>query len=85
MVPTDEERTKLQEAQMQFPDTPFAHAESFLISLSSISELSARLNLWMFKVDYDNLEKVNKEFLKTLSYLYFQSYVHYSTIVLGKL
>lgn len=58
MVPTDEERTKLQEAQMQSPDTPFAHAESFLMSLSSVSELSARLNLWMFKVDYDNLEKV---------------------------
>ena len=63
MVPTDEERTKLQEAQMQFPETPFAHAESFLITLSSISELSARLNLWMFKVDYDNLENVFKHLL----------------------
>jgi len=59
MVPTDDERTKLQEAQVQFPDTPFAHAESFMVTLSSISELSARLNLWMFKVDYDNLEKAS--------------------------
>ena len=58
MVPTDEEKTKLQEAQMQFPDTPFAHAESFLLTLSSVSELSARLNLWSFKMDYDNNEKV---------------------------
>ena len=58
MVPTDEEKTKLQEAQSQFPDTPFAHAESFLLTLSSISELSARLNLWSFKMDYDNIEKV---------------------------
>lgn len=62
MVPTDDERTKLQEAQVQFPDTPFAHAESFMVTLSSISELSARLNLWMFKVDYDNLEKVSGSF-----------------------
>ena len=59
MVPTDEEKTKLQEAQMQFPDTPFAHAESFLLTLSSITELSARLNLWSFRMDYDNNEKVS--------------------------
>lgn len=59
MVPTDEEKTKLQEAQMQFPDTPFAHAESFLLTLSSITELSPRLNLWSFRMDYDNNEKVS--------------------------
>ena len=53
MVPTDEEKTKLQEAQMANPDVPFAHAENFLLTLSSISELSARLNLWSFKMDYD--------------------------------
>ena len=57
-MPTDDEKTKLQEAQMQFPDTPFAHAEMFLLTLSGVTELSARLNLWMFKMDYDNNEKV---------------------------
>ena len=58
MIPTDEEKTKLQEAQIQFPDTPFAHAENFLMTLSSITELSARLNLWSFKMDYETNEKV---------------------------
>lgn len=68
MIPTDEEKTKLQEAQMQYPDTPFAHAESFLLTLSSITELSARLNLWSFKMDYDLNEKVIR-FLAFFSYM----------------
>ncbi|XP_057291170.1 FH1/FH2 domain-containing protein 1-like [Hydractinia symbiolongicarpus] len=66
MIPTDEEKTKLQEAQMQYPDTPFAHAESFLLTLSSITELSARLNLWSFKMDYDHNEKEIGEALSDL-------------------
>ncbi|XP_065675176.1 FH1/FH2 domain-containing protein 3 isoform X4 [Hydra vulgaris] len=69
MIPTDEEKTKLQEAQIQFPDTPFAHAENFLMTLSSITELSARLNLWSFKMDYETNEKEIGEALSDLKCL----------------
>lgn len=58
MVPTDEEKTKIQEAQMSNPDLPLGSAEQFLLTLCSISELSARLNLWAFKLDYESIESV---------------------------
>lgn len=76
MVPTDEEKTKLQEAQMQFPDTPFAHAESFLLTLSSITELSARLNLWSFRMDYDNNEKVSDSIDEIWLYMSTEVLIH---------
>lgn len=64
MLPTDEERAKIQEAQLANPDLPLGSAEQFLLSLASITELSARLKLWLFKSDYENMEKVytNEEF-----------------------
>ncbi len=58
MLPTDEERAKIQEAQLANPDLPLGSAEQFLLSLASITELSARLKLWLFKSDYENMEKV---------------------------
>jgi hypothetical protein len=58
MLPTDEERAKIQEAQFANPETPLGNAEQFLLTLASISELSARLKLWAFKLDYENSEKV---------------------------
>ena len=58
MLPTDEERVKIQEAQLSNPDVPLGSAEQFLLTLSSITELTARLKLWLFKSDYDNIEKV---------------------------
>ena len=58
MLPTDEERMKIQEAQLSNPDVPLGSAEQFLLTLSSITELTARLKLWLFKSDYDNIEKV---------------------------
>jgi hypothetical protein len=58
MLPTEEEKTKILEAQMANPDTPLGTAEQFLLTLSSISELSARLNLWAFKLDYEATEQV---------------------------
>lgn len=58
MIPTEEEKQKIQEAQLANPDIPLGSAEQFLLTLSSISELSARLHLWAFKMDYDVLEKV---------------------------
>lgn len=58
MVPTEEEKQRIQEAQMMNPDVPLGNAESFLLTLSSISELCARLHLWAFKMDYETIEKV---------------------------
>ncbi|XP_067258476.1 FH1/FH2 domain-containing protein 3 isoform X2 [Chanodichthys erythropterus] len=66
MIPTEEETQKIQEAQLANPDTPLGSAEQFLLILSSISELSARLQLWAFKMDYDALEKEVAEPLQDL-------------------
>ncbi|XP_046444572.1 uncharacterized protein LOC124194434 isoform X4 [Daphnia pulex] len=57
MLPTDEERAKIQEAQLASPELPLGSAEQFLLSLASITELAARLKLWLFKSDYENMEK----------------------------
>ena len=68
MLPTEEEKTKILEAQMANPDIPLGNAEQFLLTLSSITELSARLSLWAFKLDYDGVEAVSKRnfLLKTI-------------------
>lgn len=58
MVPTEEEKLKMQEAQMANPDVPLGTAEQFLLSLASISALIPRLQLWAFKLNYEALEKV---------------------------
>lgn len=58
MIPTEEEKQKIQEAQLANPDVPLGSAEQFLLTLSSISELSARLQLWAFKMDYEAIQKV---------------------------
>lgn len=58
MLPTEEERSKIQEAQSANPELPLGTAEHFLLTLASISELTARLKLWAFKLNYDNIEKV---------------------------
>lgn len=57
MLPTEEERTKIQEAQASNPDIPLGSAEQFLLTLASISELPARLKLWAFKLDFENSER----------------------------
>ncbi|XP_043920514.1 FH1/FH2 domain-containing protein 3 isoform X5 [Protopterus annectens] len=57
MIPTEEEKQKIQEAQLANPDIPLGSAEQFLLTLSSISELTARLQLWAFKMDYETMEK----------------------------
>lgn len=57
MLPTEEERSKIQEAQAANPDLPLGSAEHFLLTLASISELTARLKLWAFKLNYENIEK----------------------------
>lgn len=58
MTPTEEEKQKIQEAQLANPDVPLGTAEQFLLTLSSISALTARLQLWAFKLNYETLEKV---------------------------
>ncbi|XP_064212032.1 FH1/FH2 domain-containing protein 3 isoform X2 [Tribolium castaneum] len=57
MLPTEEERSKIQEAQAANPDLPLGSAEQFLLTLASISELPARLKLWAFKLDFENSER----------------------------
>ncbi|XP_048402593.1 FH1/FH2 domain-containing protein 1 isoform X2 [Stegostoma tigrinum] len=57
MVPTEEEKQKIQEAQLANPDIPLGTAEQFLLTLSSINGITARLQLWAFKLDYEFMEK----------------------------
>jgi len=60
MMPTDEERTKLQEFQQAADDVVLGSAEQFLAMLCSIPDLSARLMLWAFKLDYETTESVSR-------------------------
>ncbi|XP_074058650.1 FH1/FH2 domain-containing protein 1 isoform X3 [Macrotis lagotis] len=57
MMPTEEEKQKIQEAQLANPDIPLGPAESFLLTLASIGGLTARLQLWAFKLDYETMER----------------------------
>lgn len=66
MIPTEEEKQKIQEAQLINPDIPLGSAEQFLLTLSSITELTARLQLWAFKMDYELIEKEVAEPLQDL-------------------
>ncbi|XP_014366479.2 uncharacterized protein LOC106717236 isoform X2 [Papilio machaon] len=66
MLPTEEEKVKIQEAQYANPDLPLGSAEQFLLALATINELSSRLKLWVFKLDFDNLEKEISEPLMDL-------------------
>ena len=50
MLPTEEEVSRIQEAQEAQPDIPLGTAEQFLLTLASVSGLEARLRLWAFKV-----------------------------------
>ena len=71
MLPTEEERSRIQEAQAAHPDLPLGSAEQFLLTLASISELPARLKLWAFKLDFENSEKVSSFFLHQAQVLAF--------------
>uniref|UniRef100_A0A6I8MZF5 Formin homology 2 domain containing 1 n=2 Tax=Ornithorhynchus anatinus TaxID=9258 RepID=A0A6I8MZF5_ORNAN len=57
MLPTEEEKQKIQEAQLANPECPLGPAESFLLTLASIGGLAARLQLWAFKLDYEVMER----------------------------
>jgi hypothetical protein len=66
MLPTEEEKTKILEAQMANPDIPLGNAEFFLLNLSSISEIKSRLELWLFKLDFESIEGEIAEHLMDL-------------------
>lgn len=57
MMPTEEERQKIEEAHLANPDVPLGPAENFLMTLASIGGLAARLQLWAFKLDYESMER----------------------------
>lgn len=48
---------KILEAVSAQPGIPLGSAENFLLELSNINELVARLKLWAFKLDYEHLER----------------------------
>ena len=58
MMPTEEEKARIIEAQTANNEMPLGTAEQFLLTLGSISELPARLNLWLYKLDYEGIESV---------------------------
>jgi len=60
MMPTDEERSKLEEVRHSADDVVLGSAEQFLAMLCSVPDLSARLTLWAFKLDYDTTESVSQ-------------------------
>ena len=59
MMPTEEEKTKIREVQLENPDIPLGPAENFLLTIGSITELQARLRLWAFTIDFNGIETVS--------------------------
>ncbi|KAL3122098.1 hypothetical protein niasHT_009391 [Heterodera trifolii] len=57
MMPSLEEIERIREAQLENPDIPLGQAEQFMLSLSEIDCLLERLRLWLFMLDYQNVEK----------------------------
>lgn len=60
LIPTEEELCLIKEAKAQNPNASLAPAELCLLTLGEIPHLSTRLQLWAFALDYDSLERVNK-------------------------
>ncbi|VDP68474.1 unnamed protein product [Echinostoma caproni] len=57
MLPTEEECDAILKAKAEQNGLPLGQAEEFLITLSEITHLKPRLELWLFKLDYDTTEK----------------------------
>ncbi|CAL8102611.1 unnamed protein product [Calicophoron daubneyi] len=57
MLPTEEECEAILKAKAEQNGLPLGQAEQFLITLSEITYLKPRLELWLFKLDYDTTEK----------------------------
>lgn len=58
MIPTTEEIDLIVAGSQENPDKELGTAENLLLTMSSIPEIKARLNLWSFKLDYDLREQV---------------------------
>lgn len=59
VLPTEQEIQLIHDAQTVNPDRRFGDVESFLLELSKISEVKARLEFWLFKMDFSSAEKVS--------------------------
>ncbi|XP_013883774.1 FH1/FH2 domain-containing protein 1 [Austrofundulus limnaeus] len=57
LIPTEEELSLIKEAKVQNPHASLAQAELCLLTLGEIPYLSTRIQLWVFALDYDSLER----------------------------
>jgi len=58
MMPNSQDVELIQNAQAENPDMPLGNAEQFIMLLAEIPNLLERLKLWIFMLDYANVEKV---------------------------
>lgn len=56
MLPTDDERDKIMAAKREHENVQLGKAEEFLLTLSEVTHLKPRLELWLFKLDYEATE-----------------------------
>lgn len=61
LVPTEDELNLIKEAKAQAPRLPLGPAEHCLLTLENVPHLNARLQLWAFTLDHDNLERVREK------------------------
>ncbi|CAH8873927.1 unnamed protein product [Trichobilharzia szidati] len=66
MLPTEEECEAIMKAKAEQDGLPLGQAEQFLVTLSAINHLKPRLELWLFKLDYEQSEKEIAEPLNDL-------------------
>ncbi|XP_046842773.1 FH1/FH2 domain-containing protein 1-like isoform X2 [Xenia sp. Carnegie-2017] len=55
--PTSDEKSRIEEERLAYPDIPLASAEQFLLTISSVNELYSRLKLWQFSLEYESIER----------------------------
>ncbi|KAL7058564.1 hypothetical protein AAHC03_013297 [Spirometra sp. Aus1] len=56
MLPTEEEIDKILTAKRENENYQLGSAEEFLLTLSEVTNLKPRLELWLFKLDYESTE-----------------------------
>lgn len=57
LLPTADEKSRIEEQRLAYPHIPLASAEQFLLTISSVNELYSRLKLWQFSLEYETIEK----------------------------
>lgn len=58
MLPSEREKEMINEKVGEFPDRCLGQAEQFLMLLAEVPNVLPRLKLWLFMLDYANIEKV---------------------------